>query len=341
MPTGSAPWGRLPRWTVGPADRTVSPGMAKKKPVVIVAEPLDERSLAYLAQHAEVRRIAPAAVGEHIAAAAGLVVRTYTQVNEALLARAPNLKVVGRAGVALDNIDVPACRARGVQVVHTPAANTLAVVDYTVGMIVRMNRRFWPMTARLDAEAFHAVRKNTFGRFLVGLTLGIIGAGRIGSRVGRAAVGLGMTVLYNDIKDICLEYPARAVDKPALYAESDIVSLHVPLTELTQHLIDADALRQFKPGAQLINSARGACVVAADLAQAVRSGHISAAAIDCHDPEPPPPDYPLWGLDNVILTPHIAARVPAATAAMCDVVRDVVAVIEGRRPEYPAEGGSF
>jgi len=207
-------------------------------------------------------------------------------------------------------------------------------------MIIQMNRRFWPMTAPADGEAFHAVRKQVFGRFLSGLTLGIVGAGRIGSRVGRAAVGMGMTVLYNDIKDIPLDYPARAVDKPTLYAESDIVTLHVPLTELTNHLIDAEALREFKPAAQLINAARGACVVAADLAQAVRSGHISATAIDCHDPEPPPPDYPLWGLENVILTPHIAARVPDAVAAMCDVVRDVVAVIEGRPPEYPAEEGA-
>lgn len=151
-----------------------------------------------------------------------------------------------------------------------------------------------------------------------------------------------MTVLYNDIKDIELDYPAKAVDKPTLYARSDVVSLHVPLTKLTRGLIDADTLGLFeRPGAQLINAARGACVVAGDLAAAVRSGRISGAAIDCHEPEPPPTDYPLFGLDNVILTPHIAARVPAAMAAMCQVVRDVVAVIEGRKPAYPAQEGSY
>ncbi len=311
------------------------------KPVVIVTEPLDERSLEYLGEHAEVRRIEIDELPDHIGVAAGLVVRTYTQVDETLLASAPRLKVVGRAGVALDNIDVPACRARGVEVVHTPAANTLAVVDYTVGMIIEMNRRFWRMNAPVSSEAFLAARKNRFGRFLAGLTLGVIGAGRIGSRVGRAAVGLGMEVLYNDIKDIRLDYAAEAVDKAGLYARSDIVTLHVPLTERTRGLICAESLGQFKRGSQLINAARGACVVAADLAGAIGRGRLSAAAIDCHDPEPPPPDYPLWGLEQVILTPHIAARVPAALAAMCEVVRDVVAVLQGRRPEYPAEEGSY
>jgi len=311
------------------------------KPIVVVTEPLDEPSLAYLGAHAEVRRIAIDQLDAHVGAAAGLVVRTYTQVTPDLLDRAPNLKVVGRAGVALDNIDVPACRARGIEVVHTPAANTLAVVDYTIRMIIEMNRQFWPMAGPVTGEAFLATRKNKFGRFLAEMTLGIVGVGRIGSRVGRAAAALGMTVLTNDIRDVTLDTGHRAVGKPTLYAESDVVTLHVPLTDLTRGLIDADALSQFKAGAQLINAARGACVVAADLAEAVRSGRVSAAAIDCHDPEPPPADYPLFGLDHVILTPHIAARVPAALAAMCDVVRDVVAVLEGRPPEYPAAEGSY
>ncbi|OPX22773.1 MAG: hypothetical protein B1H04_04585 [Planctomycetales bacterium 4484_123] len=236
---------------------------------------------------------------------------------------------------------MPACRARGVEVVHTPEANTLAVVDYTVRMIIELNRRFWPMMRPLSPEEFFATRKNMYGRFLASLTLGVVGAGRIGSRVGRAAAGLGMKVLYNDIRGVHLDYPAQAVDKPTLYANSDIVTLHVPLTELTRNLINARTLEQFKPGAQLINAARGACVVAADLAEAIRSGRLSGAVIDCHEPEPPPLDYPLFGLENVILTPHVAARVPAALEAMCDVVQDVAAVIEGRQPKYPAAEGSY
>ena len=304
---------------------------------ILVTEPLNDQTLAYLGERGQIVHCAAEEAPDHIADADALVVRTYTQVNEALLALAPKLKVVGRAGVALENIDVPACRARGVEVVHTPAANTLAVVDYTIAHLIAMNRRFWPMAGAMSAEEFHTARKQSFGRFLATMTLGVVGAGRIGSRVGRAAAALGMTVLYNDIIPIDLDYPAREVDKPALYGDSDVVTLHVPLTNETRHLIDAEALKQFKPGGQLINAARGGCVNSHDLAEALRSGQLSAATIDCHDPEPPPTDYPLLGLDNVILTPHVAARVPAAMDAMCDVVYDVVAVLEGRAPAYPAE----
>ena len=311
-------------------------------PVIVVTEPLNDRTLEFLRQHGRVVLVKAEQVGEVIADADGLVVRTYTPVDPALLDKARRLKVVGRAGVALDNIDVPACKARGIEVVHTPQANTLAVVDYTVGAIILMNRRYWPMSGPLPPGEFHKVRKQVFGRFLRGATLGIVGAGRIGSRVGRAAVGLGMKVLYNDIKDIRLDYPAAAVDKPALYAASDMVTIHVPLTNLTRKFINAQALGQFKKGAQFINAARGPCVDYHALAPAVRSGHIAAATIDCHDPEPPPPDYPMFGLgERVFLTPHVAARVPDAVEAMCDVVYDVVAVLEGRTPRFPAQPEAY
>lgn len=302
----------------------------------LVSEPLEDHALDYLAARGNVIRCTAEEAPDHIADADALVVRTYTQVNESLLARAPKLKVVGRAGVAIENIDVPACRARGVEVVHTPAANTLAVVDYVIGHLVAMNRRFWPMEGPLSPEEFHRARKQVFGRFLSSMTLGIVGCGRIGSRVGRAAAALGMTVLYNDIIPIELDYSAQHVDKATLYAQSDIITIHVPLTDLTRGMINAESIAQFKPGVQFINAARGLCVDYHALAQALKTGHISAVTIDCHDPEPPPPDYPLFGLDNVVLTPHVAARVPQAVSQMCDVVHDVVAVLEGRTPEYAA-----
>ena len=308
----------------------------RKPPVIVVSEPLNESSLEYLRAHGEVRLATAQTAGRAMADADALVVRTYTRVDRELLSGAGRLKVVGRAGVAIDNIDVAACRARGVEVVHTPEANTLAVVDYTVRMIIEMNRRFWPMTGFMPAEEFHKARGQIYGRFLSGLTLGIVGCGRIGSRVARAASGLGMRVLYNDILDIRLDFPAEAVDKPTLYASSDIVTIHVPLTKLTRGMIDSSALAQFKCGGQFINAARGQCVNYADLGAALRGGRISAAVIDCHDPEPPPPDYPLFGLGNVILTPHVAARVPDAVQRMCDVVFDVVAVLQGRKPRFAA-----
>jgi len=310
---------------------------AKDRPIIVVSEPLNDKSLEYLAQHGQVRRVSVDGVPEVIADADALVVRTYTQVNEALLERTRRLKVVGRAGVALENVDLAACRKRGIQVVHTPAANTLAVVDYTIRMIIEMNRRFWPMSGSMSAEEFHKARGGVFGRFLSGTVLGIVGAGRIGSRLGRAAEAMGMKVLYNDIRPIELDYPAESLDKPSLYARGDIVTIHVPLTRLTRKFINRSSLEQFKPGSQFINAARGQCVDYHDLAAAIRGGRISAAVIDCHDPEPPPADYPLFDLPNVILTPHIASRVPAAVEAMCDVVYDVVAVLEGREPQYPGK----
>ena len=192
------------------------------------------------------------------------------------------------------------------------------------------------MTGFVEGDEFHRMRKGSFGRFLSGMTLGIVGCGRIGYRVGAAARALGMTVLYNDIIPIELDYDALAVDKPTLYRQSDIVTIHVPLDESTQQMIDAEALAMFKDGMQFINAARGPCGNYGDLADAVRSGKVRGVTIDCHDPEPPPADYPMFGLDDVMLTPHIAARVPQAVENMCDVVYDIIAVLEGRPPQYPA-----
>ena len=311
------------------------------KPIVVISEPLQQQAIDFIAPHANTIHATAETAIDYIENADALVVRTYTQVNQKLIDRAKKLKVVGRAGVALENIDVPACRSAGIEVVHTPAANTLAVVDYTIRMIVELNRRFWAFDQYITHEEFHSLRKNLFGRFLSDCTLGIIGAGRIGSRVGRAAAGLGMRVIYNDIKDIDLEYQAEAVTKEELYKQADIITIHTPINESTSQLICTDTISQTKPGVQFINAARGPCVNYNDLAEAIKSGHVSGAAIDCHDPEPIPADYPMLGLDNVILTPHVAACVPHAKVNMSMVVKDILAVLNGKTPLYPALEGSY
>ncbi|MBN1941844.1 MAG: hydroxyacid dehydrogenase [Phycisphaerae bacterium] len=314
------------------------------KPVVLVTETLAGKATAYLREHADVIEATPETVAEKIALADGLVVRTYTRVTAELLDRAERLRVVGRAGVALENIDVPACRARGVEVVHAPEANTLAVVDYTTRMMIEMNRRFWPLAGYVAPEEFHAIRKQTFGRFLADLTLGIIGLGRIGSRVGRIAHAMGMKVLGNDIlppEKLAVDYPVEWVSKDELYAQSDIITIHVPLTNETTKFINAAALGKCKDGVQFINAARGPCVDYDALGRALRSGKVAAAVVDCHDPEPMPEEYPLFGLENVILTPHVAACVPKAKENMSMVVTDVIAVLEGCTPQFPAQEGSY
>ena len=176
------------------------------------------------------------------------------------------------------------------------------------------------------------------GRELCGLTLGIVGLGRIGTCVGRTcAAGPGMRVLYNDIVDVGpLDFEAAAVGKSELFRTADVVSLHVPLTPLTRQMINANVLATFKPGATLINTARGAVIDLAALADALRREKLAGAALDVFQPEPPPVDHPIRSAPNVLLSPHVAARTEAGLARMNDVVHDVIAVLEGRFPQYPA-----
>ncbi len=269
-----------------------------------------------------------------------MVVRTYTRVNQAMLEQAPRLRVVGRGGVGLENIDVAACRRRGVEVVFTPDANTLAVGDFVIGYLLQLLRP-WAFfrEAALAPKEFKRIRNTVRGRQLNELTLGIVGMGRVGRRLARIATrGFGMRVIYNDLLDVKgeLDFPAESVDKPALYREADVVSLHVTMLPGNEHLIGAEALAMMKPSAIVINTSRGEVLDAAALAEAIRQKRLAGAAIDVFDPEPPGADFPLLGLENVLLTPHLAARTYTAIENMSWVVRDVMAVLNGDRPKYPA-----
>lgn len=270
----------------------------------------------------------------------GMVVRTYTKVNTALLARCPKLKVVGRGGVGIENIDVKACRARGVEVVYTPDANTLAVGDFVFGYALQLLRPWAFFKDRVyDAKEFKHVRNTLRGVQLNELTIGILGMGRVGRRVGKiAANGFDMRVIYNDLLDVQsqLKFPATAVDKPTLFCEADIVTLHVDMKTGNEHLVSTPLLSLMKPTAILINTSRGEVLDDAALAAAIREKKIAGAAIDVFDPEPPKPDYPLLGFENVLLTPHMAARSHTAIENMSWVVRDVMEVLSGRTPKYPA-----
>lgn len=314
-------------------------------PTVLVTEGSDAAPLRWLSERCNVVEAAvdSAAFDRHIPAAQGLVVRTYTKVNQALLARAPALKVVGRGGVGLENIDVPACRRRGVEVVYTPDANTLAVGDFVFGLALQLLRPWGVFRERAyEPEEFKRIRDTVRGRQLNELTLGILGMGRVGRRVGHiAANGFGMRVIYNDVVDFDQTgdrpaFPAEPVDKPTLFRESDVLSLHVDMRPGNENLVGRGELAEMKPTSILINTSRGEVLDAAALAEAIRAERIAGAALDVFSPEPPPPDFPLLGLDNVILTPHLAARTYSAIENMSWVVRDVVEVIEGRRAKYPA-----
>ena len=299
---------------------------------VLLAERLDGDSERRLEAGAVVVR--PSASDEETLCTAivdcdALVARTHTRVTRSLLAAGKRLRVVGVAGVGLDRVDVAAATELGVTVLHTPAAASDAVAEFTVALMLQLQRPVPRLANAYSRGQFREVRDETHGSELRELTIGIVGMGRIGSRVGRiCSAGLGAKVLYNDIVEIGpLPFGASAVDKPTLWAESDIVTLHVPATDLTRGVVDTNVLAQMRRSAYLINTARGAVVDTAALTAALEQGGIAGAALDVVEPEPLPREYPLFALENCILTPHIASRTHGGLRRMCAVVDDVLAFL--------------
>ena len=238
----------------------------------------------------------------------GLVVRSATKVTAEVLARASRLKVVGRAGAGVDTIDVEAATRAGVLVMNTPGQNANAVAELVFGLMFALTRHIIAGCQSLKAGRWEKNRLS--GTELLGKSLGLVGFGAIGRRVGLMAQGIGMNVLAYD--PLLTENQIRAAGaKPLkldeLLTQSDFLSLHLPKTPATSNMIDREALGRMKPGAFLINCARGGLVNEVDLAEALKSGHLAGAALDVFDREPPAPDNPLLALDNFICTPHLGA----------------------------------
>jgi len=312
------------------------------RPIVLVTEGSDPKPLQWLRERAQVIEIAHDHPGfrQQLISADALLVRTYTKVDEAMLSGAPKLRVVGRGGVGLENIDVAACRRRGIEVVFTPDANTLAVGDFVIGYMLQLLRPWAFFREKVyEAKEFKRIRNTVRGVQLNELTLGILGMGRVGRRLGHiAANGFGMKVIYNDLLDVQsqLDFPAQAVDKPTLYGTVDVLSLHVDMRPGNENLVGREQIATMKPGAILINTSRGEVLDVNALADAIREKRLAGAALDVFDPEPPKEGFPLLGFDNVLLTPHLAARTLTAMENMSWVVRDLMAVLQGQRPKYPA-----
>lgn len=279
-----------------------------------------------------------AALTDALRDADALLVRTATLVTRALIEGAPKLRVIGRAGVGLENVDLEAARRRNIAVVYTPSAATDAVADLTVGLMISLVRGIHSGDAFVRADRFAAGRSACVGSELSELTLGIVGLGRIGLAVARRCVnGFGMRVLYHDIVDKRdVGFAAESVSLDRLWSESDVVSLHVPLTDLTTRMIDRRVISQLKPTAYLINTARGAVVDHEALAPALSDRRLAGAGLDVVDPEPLPPNHPLLAAPNVVFTPHIAARTHGGLERMNDVIDDVIGVLRGDPPRCPA-----
>lgn len=258
-----------------------------------------------------------------------LVVRNRTKVDVTLLDAAPRLRVVGRLGVGLDNIDVKSCEARSIVVIPATGANAGAVAEYVIGTAMALLREAYTRSTETAAGKWPRTALSN-GREISGKTMGLIGFGGIGQLTARLAQGLGVTVIAYD--------PMIAADAPVwgetgvvsktfdeLLAEADIVSLHVPLTAQTRNLIDQKALARMKQGSVLINTARGSIVDEPALAGALRSGHLSGAAIDVFDQEPLAADNALADAPNTILTPHIAGVTMESNTRVSALIAERVA----------------
>ena len=310
-------------------------------PTIIQTEHLSPCPAAWLAERAKLI-VCPydsPQFDEALVTADGLVVRTYTQVNQSLLDKAPRLKVVGRAGVALENIDIPLCRARGIEVVHSPGSNAQAVVEYVMCLLCDALRPRVTITEPVDSETWDQLRAQTFAKTQISeKTIGILGLGRIGKRIAQMMVSLGCEVLYNDIIAIPndQQHGAREVSASELFQQSDVVTVHIDSRPGNHHFIDAALINVMKDDVLILNTSRGLAIDHAALAEFLRANENARAMIDVHDPEPFTAEYPLLGLPNVTLYPHLAGRTETALTNMSWVVRDVLAVLQGNPPKHPA-----
>ncbi len=256
--------------------------------------------------------LSPADLRAIIADYDGLAIRSATKVTRELLGVATRLKVVGRAGIGVDNVDVKSATARGVVVMNTPHGNAITTAEHAIAMMFALARQIPEASASTRAGKWE---KNRFmGVELTGKTLGLVGCGNIGSIVADRANGLRMKVVAYDpfLSDKrALELGVEKVELEELFRRADIITLHTPLTDATRNLLSAESIATLKPGVRIVNCARGGLVDEAALAEALKSGHVAGAALDVFETEPAT-DSPLFALDNVVCTPHLGASTAEA-----------------------------
>ena len=242
----------------------------------------------------------------------GLAIRSATKVTEKLIAAATNLKVIGRAGIGVDNVDIPAASRRGIIVMNTPFGNSITTAEHAIAMMFAVARQLPEANASTHAGKWE---KNRFmGVEITGKTLGVVGCGNIGSIVATRGVGLKMHVIAYDpflSEGRAQELGVEKVELDELYARADFITLHTPMTDKTKNMINAHAFVKMKPGVRIINCARGGLIVEADLVTALKSGKVAGAGIDVFENEPAT-DSPLFGMENVVATPHLGASTTEA-----------------------------
>lgn len=302
--------------------------------VVVIADRVAASGLELLEREPQIEVVMTAGQSpEHLtramARAHALIVRSDTHVTDELMASAPHLVVIGRAGIGVDTIDVAAATHRGIAVLNAPGANTVSAAEHAIALLLAAVRRI--PAAHDSMRRGEWDRKPFAGTELRGKTLGIVGLGRIGRHVAGVARAFGMTVVAHD--PFLPAERAQAIGVPLLPLDellerSDVVTLHLPLTNETRHLIGCEQLTSMKPGALLINTARGALVDEAALLDALKNGKLGGAALDVFEPEPLAADSPLRSAERVLLTPHLAASTSEAqervAREICVAVRDAL-----------------
>ncbi len=311
---------------------------AAARPKIVVADPLHEEGLRILQQAGEVVQVDGKnreALLEAVADAHAIVVRSGTQVTAEVVEAAPHLRVIARAGVGVDNIDVDAATRRGVVVVNSPAGNTLAAAEMTIGLMLAVARNIPQADAAMRSGKWD--RKKYIGRQVDGKTLGVIGFGRIGRAVAARAMGLGMRVIAHDpfvAPQVIQDLGAEPVGFEELLERADFVTLHVDLRDENRHMIGEAELRRMKQDAMLINCARGPLVDEQALIRALKEGWIAGAALDVFEDEKNP-NPELLSLPNVVVTPHLGASTVEAQARVAvDAAEQVAAVLAGRAPRW-------
>ncbi len=243
----------------------------------------------------------------------GLIIRSATKVTKEVVAAAKNLKIIGRAGSGLDNVDIPAATKKGIVVMNTPGGNTVTTAEHAFALLISMARRVPQADASTKAGKWE--KKKFMGIELFNKSLGIIGVGAIGSHVAKIAQGMMMNVLAYDAflsPEKAKELGVEVVDFEGLLSRSDIITIHAPMTPDTKHMINAASIEKMKQGVRIINCARGGIVHEGDLYDALKSGQVAAAAFDVFEKEPVDPAHPLLTLENFICTPHLGAATKEA-----------------------------
>ncbi|TAL27919.1 MAG: phosphoglycerate dehydrogenase [Nitrospirae bacterium] len=256
----------------------------------------------------------------------GLVIRSATKVTADIIESAKNLKVIGRAGSGLDNVDKAAASKKGIVVMNTPGGNTITTAEHTIAMLFALARLIPQATASMKAGQWE--KKKFMGVELFNKTLGIVGLGNIGNQVAKKAQGLEMMVIAYDpflSEDRAKTLGIEKVELPELFSRADFITIHTPMTPETKNLINADTIAKMKDGVRIINCARGGIVNEKDLYEALKSGKVAGAGLDVFEKEPAGPDNPLLGLDNVICTPHLGAATEEAQENVAIAVAEQIA----------------